>query len=98
MEPRDVTLLISAIVMVCSVLTFVFARVNDSGERKYWQGQTTNQLGQIGDDVKDMKAQQRNYERQLAETREIANQAKNSASKAHKRLDAINAPSAYGDD
>ncbi len=92
------TLLISAIVMVCSLLTFVFARMNDNGKREYWQGQTTNQLGQIGDDVKDMKAQQRNYERQLAETREIANLAKNSATKAHKRLDAIHAPTVYGDD
>ena len=98
MITSEIGLLISAVVMICSLLTFAFSRTNDNGERKYWQGQTTNQLEQIGGDVKDMKAQQRSYEHQLTETREIANLAKQSASKAHKRLDAINAPGAYGDD
>lgn len=95
MGTTEIALVISAIVMVFAVLTFIFARSNDHGKREYWEGQTTNQLSAISEDVKDMKAQQRNYERQLIETKEIAILARQSANRAHKRLDAIDAPNAY---
>lgn len=95
MGTSEIALAISAIVMLFAILTFIFARSNDHGKREYWEGQTTNQLSAISEDVKDMKAQQRNYERQLVETKEIAILARQSASRAHKRLDAIDAPNAY---
>lgn len=95
METTEIALAISAIVMIFAILTFIFARSNDHGKREYWEGQTTNQLSAISEDVKDMKAQQRNYERQLIETKEIAILARQSANRAHKRLDAIDAPNAY---
>lgn len=97
MGTSEIALLISATVGLFAILTFAFARSGDQGKREYWEGQTTNQLSAISEDMKDIKVQQRNYERQLMETREIALQARSSANKAHERLDAINAPSAYAD-
>ena len=35
--------------LICSVLTFIFARSNDHGKREYWEGQTTNKLDGISD-------------------------------------------------
>lgn len=95
MGTTEIAAVVSAIMLIFAILTFAFSRSNDHGKREYWEGQTTNQLSAISEDIKDMKAQQRNYERQMVEVREIAVQAKASASSAHKRLDAIHAPSAY---
>lgn len=97
MGTSEIALIISAIVALFGILTFAFARSGDHGKREYWEGQTTNQLAAIGDDLKDMKIQQRNYERQLNEARELAIEARASAKSAHKRLDAINAPGVFGE-
>lgn len=86
---------IATVVCIIGLGTFIFARVGDHGKRENWQGSVSAKLDHISDDVKDLKAQQRNFERQITETREIAIKAKNAADKAHDRLDKINAPSAY---
>lgn len=87
MNVQILALMVSCVVGIFGVLTFAFSRQGENGKREYWEGQTTNQLSAISDDIKDMKANQRTYERQLFETREIAIQAKASADKANERLD-----------
>lgn len=100
---EHLSLAIAAIVCIVGLCTFVYNRIHDHGKREHWQGQVSAKLDHIGEDVKglsgdvkDLKAQQRTFERQIIETREIALNAKNTADKAHERLDKINAPSSYG--
>lgn len=87
---------VAAVVCIIGLCTFVYNRLGDHGKREHWQGQVSAKLDHIGEDVKELKAQQRNFEHQITETREIALKAKSAADKAHERLDNINAPSAFG--
>lgn len=65
MGTGEIALVISACMLICSVLTFIFARSSDHGKREYWEGQTTNKLDGIIDDLKDMKAQQRMTDKRI---------------------------------
>lgn len=87
MGVSEIALIVSAIVMVFAILTFAFARTNDHGKREYWEGQTTNKLDGIIDDLKDMKAQQRATDQRITEVRDTAIKAKERADSAHDRLD-----------
>ena len=87
MGVSEIALVVSAIVMVFAILTFAFARTNDHGKREYWEGQTTNKLDGIIDDLKDMKALQRLTEQRINEVQIEAHDAKERADSAHDRLD-----------
>lgn len=83
----EIALLISAVVALFGILTFAFARSGDHGKREYWEGQTTNKLDGIIDDLKDMKAQQRMTDQRMNEVRDVAIHAQERADAAHERLD-----------
>lgn len=87
MEVSEIALIVSAIMMVFAILTFAFTRSKDSGKREYWEGQTTNKLDGIIDDIKDVKAQQRLSDQRITEVRDIAVHAQERADSAHDRLD-----------
>lgn len=87
MGTGEIALIISACMLICSVLTFIFARSNDHGKREYWEGQTTNKLDGISDDLKDVKAWQRVTDQRINEVHDIATRAKDRADSAHDRLD-----------
>lgn len=87
MGVSEIALVVSAIVMIFAILTFAFARTNDHGKREYWEGQTTNKLDGIADDIKDVKAWQRATDQRITEVRDIAVSAKDRADSAHDRLD-----------
>lgn len=96
--PEQLSIAIAAVVCIIGLCTFIYNRLGDHGKREHWQGQVSAKLDHISDDVKDLKANQRLFERQIIETRELAIKAKSAADKAHERLDKINAPSAYSHD
>lgn len=87
MGTTEIALLISTIVALFGILTFAFARSGDHGKREYWEGQTTNKLDGIIDDLKDMKAQQRMTDQRMNEVRDVAIHAQERADAAHERLD-----------
>lgn len=87
METAQMALLVSGVMAVFAILTFAFARSNDHGKREYWEGQTTNQLAGIADDLKDVKAWQRVTDQRINEVQIAANTAKERADAAHDRLD-----------
>mgnify|MGYP003314704040 CR=1 FL=1 len=87
MGNAEIALLISAIVALFGILTFAFARSGDHGKREYWEGQTTNKLDGIIDDLKDMKALQRLTDQRINEVQIEAHEAKQRADSAHERLD-----------
>lgn len=87
MGTSEIALIISAIVALFGILTFAFARSGDHGKREYWEGQTTNKLDGIIDDLKDMKAQQRMTDQRMNEVRDMAMHAQERADAAHDRLD-----------
>ena len=87
MAVAEIALIVSCVMMVFAILTFAFARSNDHGKREYWEGQTTNKLDAIGDDLKDIKAWQRMTDQRINEVKELANRALERAEAAHKRLD-----------
>lgn len=87
MSTTEMALLISAVVAIFAILTFAFARSGDQGKREYWEGQTTNQLAGIADDLKDVKAWQRATDQRINEVQMTANAAKGRADAAHDRLD-----------
>lgn len=87
MGTGEIALMISAVVAVFGILTFAFARSGDHGKREYWEGQTTNKLDGIIDDLKDMKAQQRMTDQRMTEIRDVAVRAQERADAAHDRLD-----------
>lgn len=93
---ETIALIVSLGLCAINVLAFAFSRLGDHGKREHWQGQVTVQLANISEDIKDVKADQKTFNKELAQTREIAYKAKSTADKAHERLDKLNAPSAYG--
>lgn len=87
MTTVEVSMIISCVMMVIAVLTFAFSRSTDHGKREYWQGQTTNMLSGIADDIKDMKAEQRLTDQRITKVQEVAAHALDRAEAAHARID-----------
>lgn len=85
----SITLTIAIIGCLIGVCTFFFDRNNDSKKDEHSITTVSTKLDFISEDVKDIKADQRVFQRDINEVRSIAINAEKRADAAHRRLDII---------
>lgn len=88
---QSIALLVSIFGALVAFAVFMNTRRKDEGHRDSLFASINTKLDFIGDDLKDLKAQQRLSESRINEIREIAIDAKNTADTAIRRIDDINA-------
>lgn len=79
----------SIILCVIGVSNFYSNKSKDAKNEEHTITSISTKLGFIGEDVKDIKADQRVFQRDINEVRSIALNAKERADAAHRRLDSI---------
>ena len=83
---------IGAAVGICgfivALVTLLMRGRDDSNSHAKFDATISTKLDFMSEDLKDIKADQRTYQRELSDVRGIAYEAKSRAEAAHKRLDA----------
>lgn len=79
-----VTVIIGCVIAVCS---FAVDRKNEAKHEEYTSASLSTKLDFISEDVKDIKADQRVFQRDINEVRTIALEAKTRADAANRRID-----------
>lgn len=95
MDMTTVTALITIIGCLLGLSGWYFGRKDAATKNAKDNGIFVNELGHIGNDVKDIKAEFRSFRTDINETRSMAMQAKALAETAHDRLDSLGAPNTY---
>ena len=83
-----VTVIIGCIIAVCA---FFFDRKNEAKSDEHVSASLSTKLDFISEDVKDIKADQRTFQRDINDIRAIAIDAKARADAANRRLDSFEA-------
>lgn len=81
-----VTVIIGCVIAVC---TFFVDRKNEAKDEEHSATSVSTKLDFISEDVKDIKADQRVFQRDINDVRAIALDAKARADAANRRLDSI---------
>lgn len=82
-----ITLLISVCSVGIAFAVFMRNSRHDSGKQDQHNAEVVTKLDFIGEDVKDVKADQRAFQSQINDVRTIAINAYDKAESAHNRLD-----------
>lgn len=83
------TACIALLSLVVAFVTWLNKTKQDSGKQDAHNASISTKLDFIGEDVKDIKADQRSSRQEIAEVRNIATHASERAEAAHNRLDRI---------
>lgn len=81
-----ITVIIGCVIGICA---FFFDRRGEAKKDEHSITAVSTKLDFISEDVKDIKADQRAFQRDINDVRTIAMDAKNRADAAHRRLDMI---------
>lgn len=81
------TILIATFSLIIAFVTFLSRSKKESGEQDAHNAKVIAKLDFIGEDVKDIKAEQRSFRTEINEIRSIATHASERAEAAHHRLD-----------
>lgn len=84
-----ITIAIAAGTLTIAFVTWLSKSKNETGDIKAEDARLFTKLEFIGDDVKDIKAEYRNFRNELTEVRGIASHADDRAEAAHRRLDRL---------
>ena len=95
MDMATVSALIAIVGCLVGVSGWYFGRKDSTVKTAKDDGIFVNELGHIGSDVKDIKAEFRSFRTDINETRAMAMQAKTLAETAQDRLDSLGVPSSY---
>ena len=95
MDMATISALIAIVGCLVGVSGWYFGRKDSAAQHAKDDGIFVNELGHIGNDVKDIKAEFRSFRTDINETRTMAMQAKSLAETAHDRLDSLGVPSSY---
>lgn len=85
----SITLTIAMIGCIVGVCTFFFSRNDETKKEEHTITTVSTKLDFISEDVKDIKADQRVFQRDINEVRNIAINAEKRADAAHRRLDML---------
>lgn len=82
-----ITGIVGLLALIVAFATWLAKTRTERGEDMAEDARVMVKLDFIGDDVKDIKAEYRNFREELKEVRAIAVRAEESATAAHRRLD-----------
>lgn len=82
-----VTILMAVFSLIIAFATFFSKAKKEEGEQDAHNARVITKLDFIGEDVKDIKAEQRSFRTEINEIRSIATHASERAEAAHHRLD-----------